>query len=102
MKIVRGRYPPISSSYSKDLRQCVDVCRDAPFQPSLPAIRRAAARLTCGGRPHPHLQDLLKMSPAQRPAAMDLAGVSKLVLEVDPAGPFTLDRADWLRPMLVR
>ena len=41
-------------------------------------------------------------SPAQRPAAMDLEGVSKLVLEVDPAGPFTLDRADWLRPMLVR
>ena len=62
MKIVRGRYPPISSSYSKDLRQCVDVCRDAPFQPSLPAIRRAAARLTRGRRPHPHLQDLLKMS----------------------------------------
>lgn len=41
-------------------------------------------------------------SPAQRPAAMDVKGVSKLVLEVDPAGPFTLDRADWLRPMLVR
>lgn len=41
-------------------------------------------------------------APAQRPSAMDLEGVSKLVLEVDPAGPFTLDRADWLRPMLVR
>ena len=41
-------------------------------------------------------------SPAQRPASMDVKGVSRLVLEVDPAGPFTLDRADWLRPMLVR
>ncbi|MEE2940322.1 MAG: NPCBM/NEW2 domain-containing protein [Planctomycetota bacterium] len=41
-------------------------------------------------------------APAQRPPAMVLTGVSKLVLEVDPAGPFTLDRADWLRPMLVR
>lgn len=41
-------------------------------------------------------------APAQGPDAMDLTGVSKLVLEVDPAGPFTLDRADWLRPMLVK
>lgn len=41
------------------------------------------------------------VAPA-RPDPIDVKGVEELVLEVDPAGPFTLDRADWLRPMLVR
>ena len=39
---------------------------------------------------------------AVRPAPVKLLGVQKLVLEVDPAGEFTLDRADWLRVMLVK
>ncbi|MEM6569622.1 MAG: NPCBM/NEW2 domain-containing protein [Planctomycetota bacterium] len=40
--------------------------------------------------------------PATRPAPIQVKGVSELVLEVDPAGEFVLDRANWLRPMLVR
>ncbi|MEM9383345.1 MAG: NPCBM/NEW2 domain-containing protein, partial [Planctomycetota bacterium] len=40
--------------------------------------------------------------PAIRPAPIRLNGVAELVLEVDPAGEFVLDRANWLRPMLVR
>lgn len=39
---------------------------------------------------------------AVRPAPVAMAGVASLVLEVDPAGEFTLDRADWLRVMLVK
>ena len=39
---------------------------------------------------------------AASPAPMPLEGVKALVLEVDPAGDFVLDRANWLRPMLVR
>lgn len=33
---------------------------------------------------------------------VDLTGVKELVLEVDPAGDFFGDRADWLGPILVR
>jgi hypothetical protein len=33
---------------------------------------------------------------------IELAGVRELVLEVDPAGDFAGDRADWLRPVLIR
>jgi len=33
---------------------------------------------------------------------LDLAGAHELVLEVDPAGDFAGDRADWLRMVLVR
>lgn len=40
--------------------------------------------------------------PAARPAPISLRGVRSLVLEVDPAGDFVLDRADWVRPVLVR
>lgn len=39
---------------------------------------------------------------AVRPASVALEGVETLILEVDPAGEFTLDRADWLRVMLVK
>ncbi len=39
---------------------------------------------------------------ATRPDPLALEGVKSLVLEVDPAGDFVLDRANWLRPMLVR
>lgn len=41
-------------------------------------------------------------SRAIRPPAIAVAGVDELVLEVDPAGDFVLDRANWLRPMVVR
>lgn len=41
-------------------------------------------------------------SAAVRPKPLRLAGVKSLVLEVDPAGDFVLDRANWLRPMLIR
>ncbi|MEM9802027.1 MAG: NPCBM/NEW2 domain-containing protein [Planctomycetota bacterium] len=41
-------------------------------------------------------------SPALAPMPVPVQGVTSLVLEVDPAGDFVLDRADWLRPMLVR
>lgn len=37
-----------------------------------------------------------------RPSPLVVKGVQSLVLEVDPAGDFVLDRANWLRPMLVR
>ncbi len=37
-----------------------------------------------------------------RPEPLSVQGVKSLVLEVDPAGDFVLDRANWLRPMLVR
>lgn len=40
--------------------------------------------------------------PALNPPALAVAGVRELVLEVDPDGDFVLDRADWLRPLLVR
>ncbi len=33
---------------------------------------------------------------------VELGGARELVLEVDPAGDFAGDRADWLRPILVR
>ncbi|MEZ6017198.1 MAG: NPCBM/NEW2 domain-containing protein [Planctomycetota bacterium] len=33
---------------------------------------------------------------------IDLRGISELTLEVDPSGDFVLDRANWLRPLLVR
>jgi hypothetical protein len=36
------------------------------------------------------------------PPPMAVAGVRELVLEVDPDGDFVLDRANWLRPVLVR
>lgn len=36
------------------------------------------------------------------PLGLDVAGVGLLELEVDPAGSFTLDRADWVRAMLIR
>lgn len=39
---------------------------------------------------------------ALEPKPLSLAGVKELTLVVDPAGEFKLDRADWLRPMLVR
>ncbi len=39
---------------------------------------------------------------AARPPSIPLAGVQKLTLEVDPAGDFVLDRANWIRPMLLR
>ncbi len=39
---------------------------------------------------------------ASRPVPLSIEGVKALVLEVDPAGDFVLDRANWLRPMLVR
>ena len=39
---------------------------------------------------------------AVRPEPLSIKGVKALVLEVDPAGDFVLDRANWLRPMLVR
>lgn len=38
---------------------------------------------------------------AFRPAPLDVSGVKELVLEADPAGDFVLDRANWLRPLLV-
>lgn len=41
-------------------------------------------------------------APATAPPALDVTGVKRMELEVDPAGAFVLDRADWLRPMLVR
>ena len=37
-----------------------------------------------------------------RPEPIDIKGVDLLVLEVDPAGDFVLDRANWLRPMVVK
>ena len=39
---------------------------------------------------------------AARPPVISLKGVKDLTLEVDPAGDFVLDRADWIRPMLLR
>jgi hypothetical protein len=39
---------------------------------------------------------------ASRSPVISLAGVEELVLEVDPAGDFVLDRANWIRPMLLR
>ena len=39
---------------------------------------------------------------AVRPDDISLEGISSLVLEVDPAGDFVLDRANWVRPMLLR
>jgi hypothetical protein len=36
------------------------------------------------------------------PPPLAVSGVRELVLEVDPDGDFVLDRADWLRPILVR
>lgn len=39
---------------------------------------------------------------ASAPITLDLAGVRELALEVDPEGDFVLDRANWLRPLLVR
>lgn len=39
---------------------------------------------------------------ASRPLPLVIEGVKSLQLEVDPAGDFVLDRANWLRPMLVR
>jgi len=36
------------------------------------------------------------------PPALSITGVRELVLEVDPDGDFVLDRANWLRPVLVR
>ncbi|MEL6430514.1 MAG: NPCBM/NEW2 domain-containing protein [Planctomycetota bacterium] len=41
-------------------------------------------------------------SAALRPMPIALTGVKRLTLEADPAGDFTLDRANWLRPLLVR
>ena len=47
--------------------------------------------------------DVLRAGAAAvRPAAISVAGVTSLELEVDTAGEFVLDRANWLRPMLVR
>ncbi len=40
--------------------------------------------------------------PAARAPSIQLKGIAELALEVDPAGDFVLDRANWLRPMLVR
>jgi hypothetical protein len=40
--------------------------------------------------------------PALRSPEIPLKGIEELVLEVDPAGDFVLDRADWIRPMLLR
>ena len=40
--------------------------------------------------------------PALRSPEIALKGIEELVLEVDPAGDFVLDRADWIRPMLLR
>lgn len=39
---------------------------------------------------------------ASKPGLIALKGVQDLVLEVDPAGDFVLDRANWVRPMLLR
>lgn len=39
---------------------------------------------------------------ASRSPAISLEGIQELVLEVDPAGDFVLDRANWIRPMLLR
>lgn len=39
---------------------------------------------------------------AARSPSIPLEGVGELVLEVDPAGDFVLDRANWVRPMLLR
>ena len=39
---------------------------------------------------------------ALKPAPISLEGVKALILEVDPAGDFVLDRANWIRPMLLR
>ncbi|WP_419190282.1 NPCBM/NEW2 domain-containing protein [Saltatorellus ferox] len=39
---------------------------------------------------------------AAQPAPLSITGVKTLVLEANPAGDFVLDRANWLRPMLVR
>jgi len=38
---------------------------------------------------------------AFRPEPLDVSGVTELALEADPAGDFVLDRANWLRPLLV-
>jgi len=39
---------------------------------------------------------------AARTPSISLEGVQQLTLEVDPAGDFVLDRANWIRPMLLR
>ena len=41
--------------------------------------------------------------PPLRPPAISLVGARELVLEVDPTEDlFVADRADWLRPLLVK
>jgi len=40
--------------------------------------------------------------PVLTPPGLELRAVRELVLEVDPQGDFVLDRANWLRPLLVR
>lgn len=47
--------------------------------------------------------DIMRAGEAPlRPMPLVIEGVKSLVLEADPVGDFVLDRANWLRPMLVR
>ena len=41
-------------------------------------------------------------SPALVVPPVDLVGAKELVLEVDPLDDWVLDRADWLRPILLK